>query len=760
MPRGCGRLPWGRCACGPRPAAAQEAGGRGNPEFVGIRVGFAGQYKIGLWTPVTLTLRGGRAALTGRVVASTPDNDSVPCAFSGPEASCMLLPGRESSVMLYVRFGHVATSLHAEFLADGTKVAAKDFETGLDADAEHFLDGLTGRGLIVHVGGARAGIENALQMTRSGSEIRAVVAEVTDLAELPARWQGYEGVDAVVLSTGNAEMFGKLAQENARLQALDDWVRLGGRLVLTVGCTPKRCWARAPRWPASAGQVRPHDHAAPDRGRGNVCPQHDPHPAAQARPAAAVAHAAAERRGGTDRGERGRSAAGDPQFAGLRAGDLPGRRPGPRPLSGWPDRRLLMARLLDLPTGEVAGEQNLTGQTFAIRDLAGQLPSAINRPSGVWLVPFWVVVMLVVVYILLIGPGDYFFLRRFVGRMEWTWLTFPAIVVLFSGRLVLRGLSAQRQPGPPQPGRPAQRRHRRHARAAPAGSTSSARRWTPSTSPCGRARRTASRPADSRRTWPGSARPAKAWGACTARRGLAGGATLWNSGYAISPDSAASTPPRSRSGRPRALWPVGPRPRPAQALTARLVEEDGLPSGTITNRLPFPLTQCTLVFDRWAFKLGTLDPGARRRSTSTRNAWTSETLLTGRRLAFDQKTHAGKSAVNPYDAASRDAPYILQTMMFYQAADGPRYTALANDYQGFVDMSELLRAGRAVLVAAPAGRRPPAPPRCLRDDRPLGNQADSRTTLYRFVLPVTTKKRIGSSAEGVGLRCPRWNPQA
>ena len=46
------------------------------------------------------------------------------------------------------------------------------------------------------------------------------------------------------------------------------------------------------------------------------------------------------------------------------------------------------------------------------------------------LVPFWLVAGLIVVYILLIGPGDYFFLRKLVGRMEWTWLTFPLVVLL------------------------------------------------------------------------------------------------------------------------------------------------------------------------------------------------------------------------------------------------------------------------------------------------------------------------------------------
>ena len=40
------------------PATARAEQARA-PEIVGLRVGFAGCYKAGLWTPVEVTLRGG-----------------------------------------------------------------------------------------------------------------------------------------------------------------------------------------------------------------------------------------------------------------------------------------------------------------------------------------------------------------------------------------------------------------------------------------------------------------------------------------------------------------------------------------------------------------------------------------------------------------------------------------------------------------------------------------------------------------------------
>jgi hypothetical protein len=52
--------------------------------------------------------------------------------------------------------------------------------------------------------------------------------------------------------------------------------------------------------------------------------------------------------------------------------------------------------------------------------------------TGVPVVSFGWVALLIVLYILLIGPIEYFFLKRVLGRLELTWITFPIIVVTVS----------------------------------------------------------------------------------------------------------------------------------------------------------------------------------------------------------------------------------------------------------------------------------------------------------------------------------------
>ena len=84
------------------------------------------------------------------------------------------------------------------------------------------------------------------------------------------------------------------------------------------------------------------------------------------------------------------------------------------------------------PVAGPGGEFAPLAHNEGYRDLAGQLRSSLDQFQGIRLVPFSVVALMIVAYILLIGPGDYFFLKKVLGRMELTWITFPTIVVLTS----------------------------------------------------------------------------------------------------------------------------------------------------------------------------------------------------------------------------------------------------------------------------------------------------------------------------------------
>ena len=69
---------------------------------------------------------------------------------------------------------------------------------------------------------------------------------------------------------------------------------------------------------------------------------------------------------------------------------------------------------------------------YGVSDLSSQLRVALEQFPGVKLIPFGWVAFFIFLYILLIGPGDYFFLKKVLKRMELTWITFPTIVVTVS----------------------------------------------------------------------------------------------------------------------------------------------------------------------------------------------------------------------------------------------------------------------------------------------------------------------------------------
>jgi len=77
--------------------------------------------------------------------------------------------------------------------------------------------------------------------------------------------------------------------------------------------------------------------------------------------------------------------------------------------------------------------------------------------------------------------------------------------------------------------------------------------------------------------------------------------------------------------------------------------------------------------------------------------------------------------------------------MFFKASGGQTYTHLTNNYQPFVDFSDLLKLDRTVLVAwgpAATEKTPQGGALLLRDGQPINSASDQHKTVYRFVFEV------------------------
>ena len=76
--------------------------------------------------------------------------------------------------------------------------------------------------------------------------------------------------------------------------------------------------------------------------------------------------------------------------------------------------RLDSAGRRDVDSDEPGGSR---AKHVGYRDLTGQFRASLDRFTGVGVIPFRAIAALIVLYIALIGPLDYFLLRRLTRRM-------------------------------------------------------------------------------------------------------------------------------------------------------------------------------------------------------------------------------------------------------------------------------------------------------------------------------------------------------
>jgi hypothetical protein len=394
------------------------------------------------------------------------------------------------------------------------------------------------------------------------------------------------------------------------------------------------------------------------------------------------------------------------------------------PLREWQSRPRLVARLL---------EQNATPQDEAIQDigqvahegyddLVGQLRAALDQFHGVTRVSFTAVATLTVLYILLIGPADYFLLQRVLRRMEWTWVTFPSLVLLFCllAFLLVPVFKGQRL-----------RINQVElvdidAQTLLVRGTMWAHVYSPRTDTYDLAYR------------PGAA----AWqtdGTWLSWQGLPGAglggmqnrstAELFSRPYAMAISS--------RDGSSASLVDMPIQVASSKTLTARWWGEARQPvrsqlqidrrhnrlHGSFTNPLPVALTDCVLSHGTWTYRLDRqFSPGETINVRDMRE----------RSLTMHLTRRTLENVTIPWDLAGTDVPRILEMMMFHRAAGGPSYTSLTHQHQGFTDLSGHLDLGLAILTgwtSEPAGQ-------LVRNDNSLSADYDRQWTFYRFVLPV------------------------
>jgi hypothetical protein len=714
------------------------------PRIVAIRAGLAGKFKVGYWTQFVVELEGGSQPAQGYVQIVTPDGEGVPTRVHAPaERNLTLAAGEKKSITLYTKLGQLTAEITVSFHDRSGLIASRRFRSAGEGPLSGVLP--SSATLVLNLTAAAAS-NNAAAPNSAAAQGALPLTPIADVAALPPDWWGLEGVDAVILNTSDPRAVEQLAAAPQQLAALELWVRMGGRLVLSVG-------EQAPALLASAGPLARFapgvfDSLVPLR-QGTMLETYtessDP-----LSPGEPINLSIAKLRD-----VRGRVEA----FAGTGPRDLPLVVRTPHgfgevvfvafdldrpPIATWLAQPQLMQKLLGgtiLKTADT--ETGMLGEvtTLGFVDLAGQLRGALDQFPGVRLVPFWLVAVLASVYLLCIGPLDYYVVKHVLRRPVSTWFTFSFTVVLFSAGAVALAYSLKGT---------ALRVNQLDivdfdAESGFVRGTNWSNLFSPridtytlslkpeATHAAAETNAPDSPDAGLLFSWFGLS--GSGFGGLDAGRAATGGLGTASTTLPL------FTEPYDYSARldriehlPIAVWSsralVGRWWRQGSGAIEANLADDGRLVGSISNRLDVPLTNAVLIYDKWAYVIREFAPGRQIDLEFDVDPQTVDTYLRHVTAIGDQKV------ARPYDQASFDVPKIVEMMTAHKLAGGKTYSGLANQYQRFTELSGLVRGGRAVLIGRVA--RPAV--ELQRDGAPLADAETQHWTYHRYVFPVAEKR--------------------
>lgn len=715
--------------------ASQEQPAR-DLEIVACKVGFSGAWKVGFWTPLWIDVRGGAEPFRGEVELLAPDRDGV---LTAVRQAVQLQPGMGATIDLATKIGIRDSDLIVNLLQDDQVIVSRIFSAVTNRSRTEFPSGLPAEcRLLVEISSKDIGLAETFpsQNSERGLPSRKVVAVRTPEA-LPTDWYGYDSVDNLVIAAGGLEWLAQLSAEDPRLEAIRRWVQLGGRLTLLAGAAAADLLA--PGGPLSGllpGEFQ--EMVVLDRGMAFELFSDSDVAIATSRQRFKLPVPRFENVSGQIEAFEGRTPEDLPLVVRTAVGfgevifaavDL-----HVSPLAGWSGRPAFLRNLLQLDEGAYqAKAQSMTPlMTRGYQDLAGALNHQLGTTFlGVGTISFSWVTIVVLAYLALIGPIDYLLVKKVFRRMEMSWVTFPLIILLVTGGACWYATATKGSALAVN-----------QAELFDFDLTSQVARGTLWSSIYSPEAETFDLSLQTR--WPDQQLdndPA----ALVSWLGLPGvGIGVAQSAgtelefhrlvyrYRPALSGLVGLPIKKWSTRTiLARWHT-PLPAVLPVMADLASTNDGLVTGTVTNNSSTKLIDARLLFGTWAWQLGDLAKGARVTINDRHDPLKVKTLLTRevRSAAFVNDT--GGKEVFVVGQASVDQ--LMDLMMFYDAVGGKRFVRLSNQLQPFLDLSHLLKQGRAILIA----RSGQPGSELLRDGRSMHQDTNQHWTIYRFVLPVTS----------------------
>jgi hypothetical protein len=364
---------------------------------------FEGVFKYGEWLPLSIELSNNGQDLESEVRVRVPRN-SGGVTFTTPVS---LPAGAHKLVTLFILPNNFSHSVDVELVSGGEVLATK----------KAAMKPMMNVNVIIGLATSDRGALSILNGVQYPNNQRPVQVVDVDLMQLPEQIEGLRSFDVLVFNNLDTS---KLTPD--QVAALRGWVQNGGRLILGGGSGADRTLAGIPQdlLPVSLdGQrtLKAADLAGLVDFTGGVKIQSEADFAAsQAALIQGVVLAgdesnvlAAERPNGKG-------------FVDFVALDL-----SAAPFEGWSSTQRFWEKLLRSSEDFFNQPSDISQRSMRANQMMGPLTMipSMELPSIKWLA------LILGVYILIVGPGNYWLLKR-RNKLHWAWFTIPGITILFS----------------------------------------------------------------------------------------------------------------------------------------------------------------------------------------------------------------------------------------------------------------------------------------------------------------------------------------
>jgi len=408
-------------------------------------------FKVGSWTPIFVTIETGKEFRGLELVARLPDGDDITTVARLPLPPMLATDPADArkpfttTRVIYLKPGATDSQIEVSVRSiDSGRTVGDTYRKNLMSMTQRMY-------LVTSVGSNLSGIrmgrtsnnEEEDDANASAYKLLKGQMHLGQIAEpdlMPDRWFGYEGNHAVILATGgNLEFWTTLSQNayKSRREALKEYVARGGHLIVSVGRNQDVLQSLAEIRDVLPARIDPKGKAdsnslvvAPMRGGSTVL---EPLRTRDAKDR--IVTAKFEKLPDRPMSPIAQNVDKVPIVVqgsyGMGQVTLVGFDIDRAPVSGWSSASPFWEWLLSNAAPKVIeGKIDDAGED---RDpLFTTFQNNLEFFEGIPVISFGWVALFILGYILLIGPVDYFILKKVFKRLEWTWLTFPIIVVAVS----------------------------------------------------------------------------------------------------------------------------------------------------------------------------------------------------------------------------------------------------------------------------------------------------------------------------------------